>query len=246
MDNYDQRQKVSTGLTFLSPPEGPPSQWASDEFGAPAFLDSGVRTVGFAMIIPDPARIAWLSAEVRKRWEVPQLERILRLGPAQMPRFPRGDPHDRLRRFKPFTGRPTRELAELEAVRAIAWLLDYKQLSTREIQAVMLINYTDDASANKAVRRYRDSGRRVLAALGVLPWSLWDNGNVPKGWWVDPVFGAGLERWIGLNDVVSLEIAALRRNHRDMVASMRRIRRLKELVSERPTPGQGSSDDPAT
>ena len=188
---------------YLAPP-GPPSGWERDELGEPLWISSFPLAQGgpWAWIIPPASEVTQLPA-----WQRPWLAPALQAGPISLPHlFPmvprqrgEGAAWDRavarLRTAKTAEER-ARSLDELrkprtpanpglrstapEEIRCAAWLADGLELPPARVADRLELGGTNERSTKRTAKRHIDAGRKLLNDSGVLPWTLWRDGQVPS------------------------------------------------------------------
>lgn len=94
-------------------------------------------------------------------------------------------------------GRPHRGRTKPRLAVAAAWLSDFRELSAPAVAEALLIQ-GEERSARRTATAYAKDGQRLLYKLGVLPWFLWEDGDVPVGWWNDFRFTEGLRAWYAI------------------------------------------------
>ena len=184
--------------------EGPPGLWGLSEFGQPLWIASvpGARSARWGWVIPPKEKASRAGIDVTSR------ESMLALsaGPTSMPSVGRAlglrlHPGERRPRA---VGRPKVEYSDPLIARWAAWANDMRDVSTWEIARrlrpwlfgdVERQVHSDQRSARRRAEVRLDAGRAILARDGILPWVLWERGEVPSGWWADERFAAGLKAW---------------------------------------------------
>jgi hypothetical protein len=181
--------------------------WELDEFGRPAWL-VGYRDAEWGRweaVIPS----AEAASAARLDVSSPEVKRALEGGPACMPsmgaRLAR-----RLRpdeRSRPAVGRPPIECSDPLVARWAAWVTDIREVSIWEIarrrspwafaraRRDKREPPPNKRSARRPAERRVGAGRSILNRVGVLPWVLWEGGDLPVGWWADARFSEGLRVW---------------------------------------------------
>lgn len=96
-------------------------------------------------------------------------------------------------------GRPPREKAEAALCAYAAWAAD---IAGAEMATLASLVYGEDrpgASSRvpRRVERLVESGRRLYAAAGVLPWVAYARGRAPARWKGDSAFVGAVRRWQG-------------------------------------------------
>jgi len=84
--------------------------------------------------------------------------------------------------------------------------LDYLGTKVPGGIAALTVNRALGTERAKTVLRWRDDGRRALAALGAWPWTEVPNGRLPRSWRRDPRFVQALRVWSGLDDEALLAL----------------------------------------
>ncbi len=110
-------------------------------------------------------------------------------------------------------GRKRLEHSHPHRVAMTAALLDGARLTRRQVEQLLYPHHDDEKdwsgvglgrrerwenarkAAKKKVQEDLRAGRRLLQARRVLPWALWDDGNVPKAWWLTDRFEEAIGWW---------------------------------------------------
>ena len=203
---------------YLAPP-GPPSGWERDELGEPLWISSFplAQRGPWVWIIPPASEVTQLPG-----WQRPWLASVLQVGPISLPHlFPlvvqqRGQAADwdrmvaRLRTAKTTEQRasildelqkprtranPGLRSTAHEEIRCAAWLADGLGLPPAQVADKLGLGGTNERSTKRTAQRHINSGRKLLNDSGVLPWTLWPNGDVPSAWWQSPKFLTALNLW---------------------------------------------------
>jgi hypothetical protein len=214
--------------------------WELDERGRPIWLASygDARWGRWAWVISPEE----LAPKASPRPHTRGIELALAAGPASMPsmgtklaRQLRPAEPDR-----PRVGRPTIERSHPFEARWAAWVSDMRDVSTWEIsrrlapwafegdlaepaRPVATANQTtpqglarpraNERSTRRLGERRLRAGRSMLNRMGILPWLIWPHGEVPTGWWADPLFAEGLRVWHHVYvDQLRPAIAALKKS----------------------------------
>lgn len=119
-------------------------------------------------------------------------------GPGWLPRLKR----DQSTR----TSKPPLHETQAQRVRFVAWALDFGLRSQADLARILygMPRLTPDSSddeirraqtCRRQISRDRKAGRAGHAIDGVLPWAAWPDGDIPDGWWREPMFGEAVDRW---------------------------------------------------
>ena len=205
---------------YLAPP-GPPSEWQCDELGEPLWISSFPLAQGapwaWVWIIPPASAVTQLPA-----WQQPWLARALQAGPISLPHlYPlvpqqrgegaawdrtvallrtaktaeeRAKIEDELRNSRT-PGNPGLCSTAWREIQCAAWLADGLELPPARVADRLGLGGTNERSTKRTAKRHIDAGRQLLNDSGVLPWTLWQNGEVPSTWWQSPEFLLGLNLW---------------------------------------------------
>jgi hypothetical protein len=149
----------------------PPSKWAADEQGRPVCL-------------PSPPGGAWLAVAHDYHWVGGR--KVYEHGPSAFPTFGGRDGHHGY-------GRPRLQDRDPERVRYVAWRVDVRGSSRRQVARDL---YGDGGDASRLrVGRELKAGRALLHAEGVLPWAAWPADKLPAEWWREERFWRAVNRW---------------------------------------------------
>lgn len=96
----------------------------------------------------------------------------------------------------PRYGRPPRTVTERERLEMTAVLIDLAWQTRRESTRILFkVDDPTESAELKMLRRDLPVARRMLSSRFVLPWALWQDGQVPGGWWESEEFEEGVHMW---------------------------------------------------
>lgn len=104
-------------------------------------------------------------------------------------------------RLEPRRGAPFLRLQKPEEVRYAVWLADVRGQNANELAywlrfgTFTTVPKRIGQPVSRKVARYIESGRRLLHDDGVLPWLLWQNGQLSTDWSAARGFGIALAYW---------------------------------------------------